>query len=59
MPLEHLDKNTQRRVISESQKYFWDSAYLFKLRNDGIVRRCVPREERQEILRKCHSVEYG
>jgi hypothetical protein len=59
MPLDHFDKNTQRRIISESQKYFWDSPYLFKLGNDGVMRRCVPREERLEILRKCHSTEYG
>jgi hypothetical protein len=24
MPLDHLDKNSQRRIISESRKYFWD-----------------------------------
>jgi hypothetical protein len=59
MPLDHLDKNTQRRIVSESTKYFWDSPYLFKLGNDGVMRRCVPREERLEILRKCHSAEYG
>jgi hypothetical protein len=58
MPLNHLDKNTQRRIISENQKYFWDSPYLFKLGNDGVMRRCVPREEKQEILRNCHSAEY-
>jgi hypothetical protein len=58
MPLDHLDKNTQRRIISESQKYFWDSPYLFKLGNDGVMRRYVPGEERLEILRKCHSAEY-
>jgi hypothetical protein len=46
MPLDHLDKNSQRRIISESQKYFWDAPYLFKLGNDGVMRRCVPREER-------------
>jgi hypothetical protein len=59
MPLDHLDKNTQRRIVSKSRKYFWDSPYLFKLGNDGVMRRCVPREERVEILRKCHSTEYG
>jgi hypothetical protein len=46
MPLDHIDKNTQKRKISESQKYFWDSPYLFKLVIDGVMRRCVPREER-------------
>jgi hypothetical protein len=59
IPLDHLDRNSQRRIISESKKYFWDAPYLFKLGNDGVMRRCVPREERLEILRKCHSVEYG
>jgi hypothetical protein len=59
MPLDHLDRNSQRRIISKSQKYFWDAPYLFKLGNDGVMRRCVPREERLEILTKCHSVKYG
>jgi hypothetical protein len=34
MPLDHLDKKSQRRIISKSQKYFWDAPYLFKLGND-------------------------
>jgi hypothetical protein len=59
MPLDHLDRNSQRRIISESKKYFWDAPYLFKFGNDGVMRRCVPIEERLEILRKCHSAEYG
>jgi hypothetical protein len=59
MPLDHLDKNDQRRVMVESQKYYWDATYLFRLGADGVLRRCVPGEERVEILRKCHSGEYG
>jgi hypothetical protein len=59
MPLDHLDKNSQKKIISESKKYFWDAPYLFKLCNDGVMRRCMPSEERVEILRKCHSAEYG
>jgi hypothetical protein len=59
MPLDHLDKNTQRRIVSKSRKYFWDAPYLFNLGNDGVMRRYVPREERLEILRKGHSTEYG
>jgi hypothetical protein len=49
-----LDKDTWML-----DKYFWDSPYIFKLGNDGVMRRCVPREERLEILRKCHLEEYG
>jgi hypothetical protein len=59
IPLDHLDKNPQKKIISESRKYFWYAPYLFKLGNDGVMRQCVPREERVEILRKCHSAEYG
>jgi hypothetical protein len=51
MPLDHLDKNSQRKIISESKKYFWDAPYLFKLGNEGVMRRCLPREERLEFLR--------
>jgi hypothetical protein len=46
MPLDHLDEDTQRRIIFESRKYFWDTPYLFKLGNVGVMIRCVPREER-------------
>jgi hypothetical protein len=59
MPLDHFDKNAQSRVMAESQKYYWDAPYLFRLGADGVLRRCVPREERVEILRKRHSGEYG
>jgi hypothetical protein len=59
MPLDHLDKNAQRRVMPESQKYYWDAPYLFKFGADGVSRRCVPRKERVKILSKCHSGEYG
>jgi hypothetical protein len=34
IPLDHLDTNSQRKIISKSKKYFWDAPYLFKLGND-------------------------
>jgi hypothetical protein len=37
MALDHLDKNAQRRVMAESQKYYWDAPYLFRLRADGVL----------------------
>jgi hypothetical protein len=58
MPLDHLDKNVQR-VMAKSQKYYWNAPYLFGLGADGVLRRCVPREERVKVLRKCYSGEYG
>jgi hypothetical protein len=50
MPLDHLDKNSQKKIISESRKYFWNEPYLFKLGNDGVMRRCMPREQTVEIF---------
>ena len=26
---------------------------------DGVIRRCVPEHEQEQILRKCHSEAYG
>jgi hypothetical protein len=37
MPLDHLDKMAQRKVMAESQKYYWDAPYLFKLGADGVL----------------------
>ena len=59
MPLDHLDKNAKRRVITERRKYYWDPPYLYRYGEDGVLRRCIPREEREEVLRKCHSSGYG
>jgi hypothetical protein len=59
MPLDHLDKNAKRRAIAESRKFYWDAPYLYRCGDDVVLRRCVPQEEREEILRKCHSSEYG
>jgi hypothetical protein len=52
IPLNHLDKNAKRRVIAESRKFYWDAPYLCRCGDDGVLRRCVPREEREKILRK-------
>ena len=43
MPLDHLDKNARR-------KYYWDPPYLYRYGEDGVLRRCIPREEREEVL---------
>ena len=33
--------------------------HLYKEGVDGIIRRCVPEHEQEQILRKCHSEAYG
>ena len=39
--------------------YFWDDPHLYKEGVDGVIRRCVPEHEQEQILRKCHSESYG
>jgi hypothetical protein len=59
LPLDHLMKSAKKKVMSEKRKYYWDAPYLYHYGEAGMLIRCVPREECDEILRKCHSSEYG
>jgi hypothetical protein len=49
MPLDHLDKNTQWNNLRKS-KILWDSPYLFKLGNDGLMRICVQEKRGLKFL---------
>lgn len=51
---------TQQRTkfFYDLRHYFWDDPHLYK-GVDGIMRRCVPEYEQQEILSKCHGSAYG
>jgi hypothetical protein len=49
----------RRKFFYDLRHYFWDDPHLYKEGVDGIMRRCVPEYEQQEILRKCHSSAYG
>lgn len=37
----------------------WDVPYLFRLGQDGLLRRCIPKEEQTGILQQCHDTESG
>jgi hypothetical protein len=49
----------RRKFFYDFRHYFWDDPHLYKEGVDGIMRRCVPEYEQQEILRKCHGSAYG
>jgi hypothetical protein len=49
----------RRKFFYDLRHYFWDDPHLYKEGVDGIIRRCVPEYELQEILRKCHGSAYG
>ncbi|KAK1666958.1 hypothetical protein QYE76_055117, partial [Lolium multiflorum] len=66
VPVNDSFPNEQLAVIKQRRKffydlrhYFWDDPHLYKEGVDGIMRRCVPEYEQQEILSKCHGSAYG
>ena len=59
--LYHLVSHTSKRksFFYDLRHYFWDDPHLYKEGVDGVIRRCVPEHEQEQILRKCHSEAYG
>ena len=58
--LYHLVSHTsKRKKFYDLRHYFWDDPHLYKEGVDGVIRRCVPEHEQEQILRKCHSEAYG
>ena len=57
----NLDFTYQQRkkFFSEVKHYYWDEPFLYKHCSDQVIRRCVPEEEIESILRHCHSLEVG
>jgi hypothetical protein len=43
----------RRKFFYDLRHYFWDDPHLYKEGVNGIMRRCVPEYEQQEILRVC------
>ncbi|XP_059599273.1 uncharacterized protein LOC132255239 [Vitis vinifera] len=50
---------TKKYFLSQAKHYAWDDPYLYKFCPDQIMRRCVPEDEQQDILRMCHEGAYG
>ena len=48
-----------KKLLTDAKYYFWEEPYLFRRCSDGIIRRCVPDEEIQQILWHCHGSDYG
>ncbi|RAX29428.1 hypothetical protein, partial [Enterococcus sp. HPCN18] len=48
-----------KKILADAKTYFWDDPFLYKHGKDLIIRRCVPLEETDEIIQKCHDSDYG
>ena len=56
---DDFDYNKKKKFLHDCRFYLWDEPFLYKRGVDGLVRRCVPEEEQEDILKACHNSEYG
>ena len=54
-----LSSHQRRKFFADVKYYFWEEPYLYKHCGDGMIRRCVPEEEKSDVLKHCHSLECG
>ncbi|WMV18481.1 hypothetical protein MTR67_011866, partial [Solanum verrucosum] len=45
----------RKKLKKDARHYYWEDPYLFKFCVDGIIRRCVPEIEMNNILSHCHD----
>ena len=55
----HFSPAQFAKLKSDAKYYVWDDPYLWKICSDQVVRRCVPQEEFESILRFCHTYASG
>ena len=49
----------KKKFFFEVKHYFWEELILYRHCADQVIRRCVPEEEITNILKHCHTLEYG
>jgi hypothetical protein len=49
----------KRKLKYEARCHLWDDPYLYRVCNDGLLRRCVPIVEAMKIIERCHASPYG
>lgn len=56
---KNLNWKQKKKFLRDATHYVWDGLYLFKIGSDGLLRRCVTREEARRITRHCHNSPYA
>ncbi|GAU32930.1 hypothetical protein TSUD_152910 [Trifolium subterraneum] len=56
---EEYSYQQKKKFFRDANFYFWDDPYLFKVGQDGLIRRCVDDDEAQSIMWHYHSSPYG
>ncbi|KAI3461656.1 hypothetical protein Pfo_018319 [Paulownia fortunei] len=55
----NLTYHQKKKFLHNVKSYLWDDLLLFKRCSDSVIRRCIPMEEINEILKHCHSSPCG
>ena len=55
----HLNYQQKKKFMADVRHYIWDNPFLYKMCPDQILRRCVSKEEQEEIISSCHDGEAG
>ncbi|XP_074314593.1 uncharacterized protein LOC141649816 [Silene latifolia] len=53
------DYHKKKKFFHDVRHYYWDDPCLYKSCADGMIRRCVPREEATSIMSHCHDLPCG
>ncbi|XP_070035477.1 uncharacterized protein [Nicotiana tomentosiformis] len=56
---DEFSSSQRKKLKRDCQDYYWYEPYVFRICMDGVIRRCVPKEEKSEIRGACHSSPYG
>jgi len=56
---EDYDWYQKKKLFKETNQYEWDDPHLFKIRTNNLLRRCVTREEANNIMWHCQNSPYG
>ena len=53
----NLSYQQKKKFFSDIKHYLWEDPFLYKVCADGMIKRCVPKEEYKAILHHCHDRE--
>ena len=54
-----MDYRQMKKFLHDSKFYYWEELLLYKRCADGLIRRCIPQDETQDVLRHCHLLDVG
>ena len=56
---EEFNWQQKKKLIYDSKSYLWDDPFLWKMCNDGMIRRCIANDEVESVLQHCHGLVNG